>query len=55
MLEAESESEDQILASKAAWPRGLNITGACVSRDDILSTFMSLSDRYLELKELVCK
>ena len=27
MLEAESEAKDKILASRTAWPRGLNITG----------------------------
>jgi len=26
MLEAEAEAEDKILASRTAWPRGLNIT-----------------------------
>ena len=32
LFEAEVKAEDKILASRPAWPRGLNITGELYSR-----------------------
>ena len=40
MLEAESEAKEKILASRTAWPRGLNITGfLCIYLHVVLCTF----------------